>query len=41
MKERKRMEMINEALDSKLTQEHGGSMASVTSLKPYGSSGGI
>ncbi len=36
MKERKRMEMINEAFDSKLTQEHGG-MASVTSLKPYGS----
>lgn len=35
-KEQKRMEMINEAFDSKLTQEHGG-MAPVTSLKPYGS----
>ena len=36
VKERKRMELINEAFDSKLTQEHGG-MAPVTSLKPYGS----
>jgi len=36
VKERKRMELINETFDSKLTQEHGG-MAPVTSLKPYGS----